>query len=185
MTEFAQIQTKPTVPLAAIVVAHLRPALDGDEKLLFSAQGAKALGSGLEALLGSGQPIRPALEQLLGLALVLRDQQASPTAAARIGEVVSSSPQALLALGVGNGDPELGRRATERLSGGEVVLQAPVLGGTAPPGAAKMWQMLNPLALGRSLPVQKGNSERKPAPATPAKSPGSRRPTPRRRFEIS
>lgn len=172
MSQMQQQQPEPAFPLAGIAMEFLRKDADGQEKMSFCAQGKEALDVGLEALFLSGKPAAPALSELLGLAKVLEEQQASPAAAELIRRAITGSSTALKALGINIGDTTTTRRTTTRLLGGEDKDQAPVFGAAAPKGALSVSKLIDPMQMDRAR-AQKSPTAPAKAPATPKASPSS------------
>lgn len=144
-----ETQQEPTFPLAELAMQFLVKS-DGEQQLVFVPQGQRALVVGLEALFASGGPVNPALDELLGLALVLEDTRQSPAAAQLIRQAVQHHPRAMAALGLSTGEALLLKRGAARLTGGAESERAPVFGGAIPAGAKKASSMIDPLQLERA-----------------------------------
>jgi len=177
-----QHQAPQKFPLVGLALDFLRANEDADERLAFVPQGKEALSLGVEVLFQSGQPAAPALNDLLGLAWVLENQESSPTAAAMIRAAVQNDRRALAALGISSNDAALLRRSTARLTGAAKEERAPVFGTTAPQGSKKASSMIDPMALERSRIGKKAEAVKvpprpkaEPASAAPVKPATTRR----------
>ncbi|MBK6687097.1 MAG: hypothetical protein IPG45_21695 [Deltaproteobacteria bacterium] len=176
---------EPTFPLAELAMQFLVKS-NGEQPLAFVPQGPRALEVGLEALFASGTPVNPALDELLGLALVLEDDRHSPTAARLIRQAVQHHPRAMAALGLSNGDALRLKRGAARVTGGNESERAPVFGSAVPVGAKKASSMIDPLQLERARRGGRPGASKPLAPkveANNAERPSTTRA--RRGFDVS
>ena len=180
-----QQQAAETFPLADIAMQFLLK-MEGEEPFVLSQQGPKARDLGLTALFSSGQAATPALNELLGLALVLDEEGGSPSAAREIRAAVKRDERALSALGISTLNPRKARRGSAHFTGGSTEQErAPVFGSAAPAGAKKAAAMIDPMALDRSRLGNKATILPKSAAPAPAPKPDApKAPKARRRFDV-
>jgi hypothetical protein len=116
---------------------------DGDGRYAYTEDNERHLSTIVEAsaLVDEAGLLRAKVVHLLGLARVLREQQAAPAAAAAIERAVLASPTAVAVLGLGrpeDADLDQTARDFEALSDRAVtVRRAPTLDAPAPEGTFK------------------------------------------------
>lgn len=131
-------QTAPDFPMLELVLDWLEP--DPQQGYRLHPEGGRAIALGLDALLASGAPAKAGLQDVVGLATVLRREHGAVEVADQLLDILLDSEAALAVLGV----PGRGPRQDLRKFVGESAAQAPHVGAKAPLGSVRVSTFMSP-----------------------------------------